>query len=114
MNVSPLPRLTVSREEAKKTIQARITEAPRLSGSQDTYEGRLRACERWSEYNEALLVSLFGGNTEYINYRTFTGFTMGSPISPSAYIRKMNDSISSLESIREQIDLYEEYSETST
>ena len=73
MNASPLPKLTVSRKEAKEKIQARITEAPRLSGPQYTYEDRLRACENWSEYNEALLASLFGGNTEYINYKRFTG-----------------------------------------
>ena len=78
MNASPLPRLTVSREEAKEKIQARITQAPRISGSQCTYADLARACKKWSEYNEALLVSLFGSN---INYRTFTGFTMRSPIS---------------------------------
>ena len=33
---------------------------------------------------------------------------MGSPISPSTYTRKMSDSISSLESICGQIDLYDE------
>ena len=77
MNESPLPRLTVSREEAKEKIQARITEGQRLSNTPYTYEERLRAWEGWSEYNETLLVILFSGNTEYSNYRKFTGFRRG-------------------------------------
>ena len=112
MNASPLPRLTVSREKAKKKIRERITEAERLALSYEDHEDRLRAYESWSEYNETLLASLFEGNTEYINYKRFTRFGIGSPLSPSAYTR-IRDSISSLESICEQIDLYEEYSETS-
>ena len=112
MNASPLPRLTVSREEAKEKIQARITQAPRLSGSQYIYEDLVRACEKWSEYNETLLARLFGGNTEYINYERFTQFERGSVRSSlSICDRNMRDSISSLESTYEQIELYEEYSE---
>ena len=112
MNASPLPRLTVSREKAKKKIRERITEAERLALSYEDHEDRLRAYESWSEYNETLLASLFEGNTEYINYKRFTRFGIESPLSPSTYTR-IRDSVSSLESICEQIDLYEEYSETS-
>ena len=112
MNASPLPRLAVSREEAKEKIRARITEAPRLSGPQYTYEDQLRACEKWSEYNETLLARLFVGNAEHLNYKRFTRLTMGGlSRSFNDSTRSMSDSISSLESICEQIDLYEEYSE---
>ena len=112
MNASPLPRLTVSREKAKKKIRERITEAERLALSYEDHEDRLRAYESWSEYNETLLASLFEGNTEYINYKGFTRFGIESPLSPSAYT-SMRDIIISLEIICEHIDLYEEYSETS-
>ena len=110
MNASPLPRLTVSREKAKKKIQARITEGEQLLYTSEDHEDRLRAYESWSEYNETLLASLFDGNTEYINYKRFTRSVIESPLSPSAYTR-VRDSISSLERIYEELDLYEEYSE---
>ncbi len=108
MNESPLPRLTVSREEAKEKIRARITEVHRLRDASYTHEYRLRACERWSEYNETLLVNLFGGSAEYSNYRRFTGFRSGAPISPNDYRRRITDSIESLLAICERLELYDE------
>ena len=108
MNESPLPRLTVSREEAKEKIRARITEVHRLRDASYTYEYRLRACERWSEYNETLLVNLFGGSAEYSNYRRFTGFRSGAPISANDYRRRITDSIESLLAICERLELYDE------
>ena len=112
MNESTLPRLTVSREEAKEKIRARITEGQRLSNTPYTYEDRLRACEGWSEYNETLLVRLFGGSSENSKYRKFIGFRSGvSPVSSRDYTIGMRNSINSLERIYEQLDLYDEYLE---
>ena len=110
MSESPLPRLTVSREEAKEKIRARITEAQRLSNAQYTYEDRLRAYEGWSRYNETLLVSLFGRSSENRDYRTFCKTHQFSIISPLECTKRIRESINSLEEIYARLELYEEYS----
>ena len=76
MNGSPLPRLTESREEAKRKIQAQITKGQQLLDAPGTsiYEDLLNECEGWSRCNETLLVKLFGGHSENSNYKRFTRF----------------------------------------
>ena len=116
MRESPLPKLTESREETERKIQARITKGQQLLNAPPTsiYEDLLNECEEWSRYNETLLVRSFGGNSENSNYRKFIGFRSGvDPIPPSELMRGMRNSINSLKGICERLDLYEEYSEPS-
>ena len=111
MSESPLPALTVSRDEAKEKIQARITEGQQLVASSYTYEDRLRAYEGWSRYNETLLVRLFVGSSENRYYQTFSKTCRFSIISPLECTKRIRESINSLEEICARLELYEEYSE---
>ena len=118
MGESPLPKLIVSREEAKEKILTRITEGQQLLNSlpnRSFPENLQNECEKWSLYNETLLINLFGGSLEDRHYRRFYSYDDFNALSEGIIYnpeRIMARSISSLEGICERLDLYEEYSET--
>ena len=113
MNESPLPRLTESREEAKRKIQAQITKGQQLLNAPGTsiYEDLLNASEEWSRYNETLLVRLFGGHSENSNYKKFTRLRGSTTISPKGRRIRIRESIGSLQAICERLELYPDFSE---
>ena len=115
MNESPLPKLIVSKEEAKEKILVRIAEGKQLLNSLSNHSVPAKwqnKCDKWSLYNEALLIRLFGDSLEDRHYRTFYSYDDFKGLIYNAR-DIMARSISSLEGICERLDLCEEYSETS-
>ena len=110
MNESPLPRLTESRAEAKRKIQARIMKGEELLNAPRTsiFEDLLNDSEEWSHYNETLLVRLFGGHSENSNYKKFSRFNGSTIISPKRRRRRIRESIESLQALCERLELYDE------
>lgn len=118
MNESPLPRLTVSREEAKEKIQERITRGEELldtlETSIDEYDADLvDECSQWSQYNENLLMTLFSEGLGSDSYNPFP--SRGGLIYVPKHLltlHRIKKSINSLQGIYGQLDLYPEYSES--
>lgn len=113
MNESSLPTLTVSAEEAREKIQQQIktgevlcaTEAPvTLFGSPNVKDFR-NACVKWSNYNKRLLDKLLGNRLDYISFDSLIANV------PEGIV-VMRKSINSLVGICEELDLYEEHSES--
>ena len=71
-------------------------------------------CSRWSQYNENLLMTLFSEGLENDSYNPFPS-RRGLIYVPKHLLtlNRMKKSINSLQGIYEQLNLYEEYSETS-
>ena len=119
MGESPLPKLIVSREEAKEKILVRITEGQRLLNSLPNHSVPAKwqnKCEKWSLYNEALLIKLFGDSLEDRHYRRFYSYEDFNALSEGIIYNPrhiMARSISSLEGICERLDLYSETSNPS-
>ena len=126
-----LPRLLVSREEAEEKIQERIDAGKILRDqpidSDDEYESVGKKVVNWSIYNKDLLNKLFespalaNGYEDYIyedlDYDEFDGLLCINRIQDQEdYLRYkinkhrtyMSDSISSLEGIRDRLELFEE------
>ena len=120
-----LPKLRVSREEAYQKIQMQIEKGQQLRDqsidSDDELEEARAESRKWSDYNKTLLLKLFDNMsiaedayTDFNEPRRILLTSSGStPFSEELglYQRVMNRSINSLESIRDQLELYDEPSE---
>ena len=128
MTETVLPKLLVSREEARQKIQARIEKGEQLHSkeirSDDELEKTRAESRKWSDYNKTLLLRLFDSTsiaedayTDFNKLRPILLASSGStPLSDLSdelrrYQNAMNSSIHSLESIRYQLELYDEPSE---
>ena len=120
-----LPKLCVSREEARQQIEAQIEKGQQLHAHQINSEGELaearRESRKWSDYNKTLLLRLFDNTSiaegEYTDFDDSFPILVSSRSRPlltklSWYRSSMNSSINSLESIRDRLELYDELSET--
>ena len=125
MTETTLPKLLVSKEEARQQIEAQIGKGQQLRNkeirSDDELEKARAESEKWSDYNKTLLLRLFDNTSvaeyDYTNFDDFPGFISYKPIPISEkfgyYQKGMDSSINSLESIRDRLALYDELSETS-
>ena len=128
MTETVLPKLLVSREEARQKIQARIEKGEQLHSkeirSDDELEKTRAESRKWSDYNKTLLLRLFDSTsiaedayTDFNKLRPILLASSGStPLSDLSdelrwYQNAMSSSIHSLESIRDQLELYDEPSE---
>ena len=117
-----LPKLRVSREEAHQQIEEQIEKGQQLHAQQINSDGELKAARmesrKWSDYNKTLLLKLFDNTSiaedAYTDFREPLLASSGStPLSDELrwYQNAMSFSINSLESIRDQLELYDEPSE---
>ena len=117
-----LPKLRVSREEAHQQIEEQIEKGRQLHAQQINSDGELEAARmesrKWSDYNKTLLLKLFDNTSiaedAYTDFREPLLASSGStPLSDELrwYQNAMSFSINSLESIRDQLELYDEPSE---
>ena len=122
MTETVLPKLLVSREEARQKIQARIEKGEQLHSkeirSDDELEKTRAESRKWSDYNKTLLLRLFDSTSiaedAYTDFHEPLLASSGStPLSDELrwYQNAMSSSINSLESIRDQLELYDEPSE---
>ena len=122
MTETVLPKLLVSREEARQKIQARIEKGEQLHSkeirSDDELEKTRAEIRKWSDYNKTLLLRLFDSTSiaedAYTDFHEPLLASSGStPLSDELrwYQNAMSSSINSLESIRDQLELYDEPSE---
>jgi predicted nucleotide-binding protein len=123
-----LPKLLASGKDADEIIQARIKEGQLLRDRQIDLEPQLETvrdeCENWSRYNETLLsrLQLFDNTLMVDEYIKFSSHIYVSPRSepPSFSVKlgwtqkEMDNSITSLEKIRAQLELPDEPSENPT
>ena len=126
MTETTLPKLLVSKEEARQQIEAQIEKGQQLHAQQINSDDQLtearRESRKWSDYNKTLLLRLF--DNESIAEDAYTDFNAIRPILLTSsgptplsdelrrYQNTMSSSINSLESIRDRLKLYEP-SETS-
>ena len=123
-----LPKLRVSRKEAKDKIQAQIEKGELLRDRQICSEDELDKsgieANNWSKYNRALLVRLFDNlsiEDEYKNFHyyrlSYQGMedrlNVGLPIDwqyrvDEEYQSNMADSINSLKGICDRLELFDE------
>ena len=125
MAETTLPKLCVSREEARQKIQTRIEKGEQLHSkeirSDDELEKTRAESRKWSDYNKTLLLRLFDSTsiaedayTDFNKLRSILLASSGStPLSDELrwYQNAMSSSIYSLESIRDRLELYDEPSE---
>ena len=126
-----LPELLVSREEAEKRIERQIEKGQWIYDQPtDSYDELEKICmeaQNWSKYNTDLLIRLFDNPVlaEYISYdyhrlseSDIYQLLLDDYISDihkyqiGEYQTGMRDSISSLEGIRERLELYDDPSHT--
>ena len=125
MAETTLPKLRVSREEARQKIQMQIEKGQQLRDqsidSDDELEEARAESRKWSDYNKTLLLKLFDNTsiaeddyTDFNEPRPILLASSGStPLSDELgddlrwYQNAMNRSINSLESIHERLELYE-------
>ena len=118
-----LPKLLVSREEARQKIQAQIEKGEQLHDrrieSYPEFNEAYLESDNWSIYTTTLLIKLFD-NPPLEEYTSFNY----SALSDDEFCDKLDDdvvdyetdmkrSISSLEGIYERIELYDEFLNTS-
>ena len=123
-----LPKLRVSRKEAKDKIQAQIEKGELLRDRQICSEDELDKsgieANNWSKYNRDLLIKLFDNlsiKNEYENFHYYRlGYqemedrlNVGFPIDweyrvGEEYQRNMADSINSLKGICDRLELFDE------
>ena len=123
MAETTLPKLRVSREEARQQIEAQIEKGQQLHvrqiDSNDELEEARAESKKWSDYNKTLLLRLFDNTSiaeyDYTRFDDFPGFISYKPIPLSEkldyYQKGMDSSINSLEGIRDRLELYDEPSE---
>ena len=123
-----LPKLRVSRKEAKDKIQAQIEKGELLRDRQICSEDELDKsgieANNWSKYNKDLLIKLFDNlsiKNEYENFHYYRlnyqemedRLNVGFPIDwqyrvDEEYQRNMADSINSLKGICDRLELFNE------
>lgn len=119
MAETTLPKLRVSKEEARQQIEAQIEKGQQLHtqqiNSDDELEKARAESKKWSDYNKTLLLRLFDNASvaeyDYTDFNDFPGFISAKPMPLSEklgyYQKGMDSSINSLESIRDRLKLYE-------
>ena len=124
MAETTLPKLRVSEKEARQKIEAQIEKGRQLSNQNILAPNGVEKAKtksiKWSDYNKTLLLRLFD-NTSIAEdaYTDFDDFPRVVTVSGStpfvdklmAYLEGMDASIKSLESIRDQLELYDEPTE---
>ena len=129
MEDQTLPKLLVGKEEAEKKIQERIDKGQQLRDrqidSRDEYSLALNAHQNWSLHNKNLLLRLFDGSLmaeEYARYCIF--YPIGIVTSPNMdervefsrdlirYRENVDKDINYLMGIQDQLELYDESSNT--
>ncbi len=114
------PKLLVSREEAKKKIQERINEGQLLRDRQIDSKTELNKAKsefkKWSGYNKTLLSKLFDNSSiadKYKGFPVFVGWTNPALNDEIGWYRKdVSYEVTNLEGIFEQLELYDELSDT--
>ncbi len=135
MEEKTLPKLLVSREEAKENLQVRIEEGQQLRDgpidSEEEYESVGKKTINWSIYNKDLLVNLFESSViakdyedyiyEDLSHDDFDSHLIMNYVNDyEGYVqykieqfrKYMANSLSSLEGIRDRLELFEELLET--
>ncbi len=127
-----LPKLRVSRKEAKDKIQAQIEKGELLRGrkicSEDELDKSGIEANNWSNYNRDLLIKLFDNlsiKNEYENFHYYRlsyqevedRLNVGFPIDwqyrvDEEYQRNIADSINSLQGIYDRLELFDEALDT--
>ncbi len=128
MEETALPKLRVSRKEAKDKIQAQIEKGELLCDRQICSEDELDKsgieANNWSKYNKDLLIKLFDNlsiEDEYENFHYYrldlqdmeNRLNAGFPTDwqyrvYEEYQRNMADSINSLQGICDRLELFDE------
>ena len=122
MTETVLPKLLVSREEARQKIQARIEKGEQLHSkeirSDDELEKTRADFVNWSEYNEKLLLALFDNssivdvyNKPYDDKEIWDTYDLGPNI--DKYRRDVTTKIKRLGGISDQLVLFNDPSDTS-
>ena len=122
MTETVLPKLRVSREEARQQIEAQIEKGQQLLSENIRSNERKKAGRErkdWSEDNKTLLLSLFGKEStavgRYIHFDNFLDSRSLERFSPNVpahikrlrlYEERMNSSIKSLKEILSELELY--------
>ena len=115
-----LPKLLVSREDARQQIEAQIEKGQQLWGRDlDTYDELNQAMmetDNWSKYNRELLVTLFN-NWTLVDYISFNSWVFDDDSTwaddVDDYDIKIENSINSLKGICDRLKLYDEPPDTS-
>ena len=120
-----LPKLSVSREEARQKIEAQIEKGQQLRSQNMRLPngvGKARTESiKWSDYNKTLLLRLFDNTSiaesAYTDFDDVPGVVTAGESTPVfeefiLYHEGMAASINSLEGICERLELYDEPSET--
>lgn len=127
MEVKPLPKLLVSKENAYQQLKAQIEKGKKFQNllifSEDQLDKIGLESENWSKYNIDLLTQLFGDSrpiSEYVDFRHIRySFEDKEDICSlysinfldyhlNEYKTNMAESINSLESIRDRLELLNE------
>ena len=121
MEERTLPKLRVRREAADQKIKTRIEAGQLLRERkidlEDELENAREDFRNWSEYNEKLLLQLFGNSSVANEYKeqhgSYEAFDYGTPLAYEIdhFRRGLTTKIKRLDGIREQLDLYDEPSD---
>ena len=120
MEENALPKLLVSRAEAKEKIKDRIEKGQQLQDRQIDSKEELKKAEsdfgKWSNYNITLLSKLFDNSSivkEYQGFPFFVGWTNPTVNEQiGSYRKDVSKKVNCLEGIQERLELYEEPSDT--
>ena len=121
MTETALPKLRVSREEARQKIQERIERGEQLRDrrieSDSEFTKAYLQSNNWSEYNTSLLIQLFDNPAlgKYISFDYGSPSDDYLPFEPGdveGYQTDMESSITSLKGIYERLELYDEFLNT--
>ncbi len=121
MTETTLPKLLVSKEEARQQIEARIQEGQQFRDreiySDDELDDAIADFVNWSEYNIKLLLLLFDNslmvdeyNEPYNNENSWSSYDLDFNI--RKYRREITTKIKRLGGIRDQIELFKDPSDT--
>ena len=128
MAATTLPKLRVSREEAREKIEAQIEKGQWLHDQQissdDELDQAIMESDNWSSYSTDLLIGLFDSSTpvdQHISFyysrfsyeQAISRLDLGMPVPDfkgevKEYRECMAHSISSLKGIHERVELYDE------
>ena len=113
MSENNIPNLLVSKEEAQNKIERQLEKGRRLLDNMGSYadtDDVRRDANKWSRYNLDLLTRLFD-NRDIVGYIDFYHEFCTQPYY-ARFQADMEDSISSLEGIRDRLELFDELSDS--
>ena len=120
MTDNTVPKLRVSRAEASEKIRSRINIGKELLErqlsmdsfrlSEQEFEKLKSDTKKWADYNKTLFGTLFDDSPLPWWHGTITAYTIGQSLSReiSNYTQKIPQWINELESVYEQLEVYEE------